>query len=555
MTANSTWTALRNPVFRSMWIASLISGTCVAAQDTAATWTMNRVSTSPFFLSLMATVASLPFFFFTLPAGALADMLDRKKMMFTMTIWLAIAAGGLALCGWLQVISPWVLLFAVFLIGTGFAFYSPAWSAIQPEIVSNEELPSASTLGGLQLNISGIIGPALGGIMLRFVSPNAVFAINSVCFCLLLIAIKRLKRPKPASVLPLENFVESFITAIRYVRYAPGIQVVLFRNLLFAFFISIIPALIPVVGLKTLHLDPSNLGLVFTFMGIGSVVGAVFILPWARGKFSSNSVTLFANVLVAIVFLLMGTVQSTLLFLAAAGFAGTAWTMAASELWVAGQRAMPGWARGRMNATIIMAAQGALALGGIVWGSSVSMWGVKATLIAACGLQLASLLAQVWLSIDFTRELDFEPAPISGASHKLMHIPSPHDGPVAVMIDVEVDAKVAREMLGVLREVRLINLRNGAFSWRLHEDLGSPNIYRVVMMYPSWTEYLLMEERLTKGEREVMDKARSLHVGANPPTFRQFLCVNRELHTHHRHIVARPSSMPEAPLGIDKAAV
>ncbi len=552
MTANSTWTALRNPVFRSMWIASLISGTCVAAQDTAATWTMNRVSMSPFFLSMMATVASLPFFFFTLPAGALADMVDRKKMMFTMTIWLAIAAGILAICGWLHWINPWVLLGAVFLIGTGFAFYSPAWSSIQPEIVSNAELPSASTLGGLQLNISGIIGPALGGLLLRFVSPNAVFAINSVCFLLLLIAIQRLKRPKPASVLPLENFVESFVTAIRYVRYAPGIQIVVFRNLLFAFFISIIPALIPVVGLKELHLDPSNLGLVFTCMGIGSVLGAVFILPWARGKFRSNSVTIFANVLVAIVFLLMGTVHSTALFFVAAGLAGTAWTMAASELWVAGQRAMPGWARGRMNATIIMSAQGALALGGVVWGSSVSMWGVKATLITACLLQLASLLVQRWLSIDFTRELDFEPAPVDGPSQKLMHVPSPHDGPVAVMIDVEVDSKVGRSMIEILREVRLINLRNGAFSWRLHEDLGTPNTYRVEMMYPSWTEYLLMEERLTKAEREVLEKARSLHVGSKPPIYRHFLCVNRELHAQ-RHTVARPSTMPEAPLGIDKA--
>src|ERR1700758_1508837 len=108
MSANSTWTALRNPIFRNMWISSLISGTCVAAQDTAATWTMNRVSTSPLFLSLMATVASLPFFFFTLPAGALADMVDRKKMMFAMTIWLAVAAGALALCGYLRVINAWV---------------------------------------------------------------------------------------------------------------------------------------------------------------------------------------------------------------------------------------------------------------------------------------------------------------------------------------------------------------------------------------------------------------------------------------------------------------
>ena len=552
MSTNSTWTALRNPVFRSMWLASLISGTCVAAQDTAATWTMNRVSDSPLFLSLMSTVASLPFFFFTLPAGALADMVDRKRMMFVMTIWLAAAAGGLAIAGWFHLINPWILLTAVFFIGTGFAFYSPAWTSIQPEIVSNDELPSASTLGGLQLNISGIIGPAVGGALLRFVSPDAVFAMNSTCFLLLLIAIHRLKHPKPPSNLPLENFLESFISAIRYVRYTSGIQIVLARNLLFAFFISIIPALIPVVGLKELHLDPSDLGLVFTCMGVGSVLGAVFILPWARGRFHSNTVTLLANILVAVVFFLMGTIRDPKLFFMAAGLAGTAWTMAASELWVAGQRAMPSWARGRMNATIIMAAQGAMALGGIVWGSSVSMWGVKWTLLVACVLQLGTLLIQFWLSIDFTSKLDFEPAPVSGSSHKLIHIPAPHDGPVAVMFDVEVDRMLGREMLDVLREIRLIHLRNGAFSWRLHEDLGRPNTYRMEMMYPSWTEYLLMQERLTKAERETIEKARAFHVGENPADFRHFLCVNRELHTQ-RHTVTRPTAMPEAPLSIDRA--
>jgi MFS family permease len=552
MSANSTWTALRNPVFRNMWVASLISGTCVAAQDTAATWTMNRVSDSPLFLSLMSTVASLPFFFFTLPAGALADMVDRKRMMLVMTIWLGIAAGGLAFCGFLNLVNPWVLLGAVFLIGTGFAFYSPAWTSIQPEIVTNEELPSASTLGGLQLNISGIIGPALGGLLLRVVNPNAVFAMNAVCFFLLFFAIQRLKHPKPPSDLPLESFLESFVTAIRYVIYTPGIQIVLARNLLFAFFISIIPSLIPVVGLKELHLDPSNLGLVFTSMGIGSVIGAVFILPWARAKFHSNTVTVLANILVAIVFLLMGTVRQTELFLVAAGIAGTAWTMAASELWVAGQRAMPSWARGRMNATIIMAAQGAMALGGIVWGTSVSIWGVQPTLIVACVLQLASLVIQLRLSIDFTSTLDFEPAPMSGASHKLIHIPAPHDGPVAIMIDVEIDRIRGQVMLDVLREVRLIHLRNGAFSWRLHEDLSRPNTYRMEMLYPSWTEYVLMQERMTKNEQAVIDKARAYHVGPNPPDFRHFLCVNRELNAH-RHVVARPTSMPEAPLSVDQA--
>src|ERR1700730_4857834 len=552
MSANSTWTALRNPVFRNMWVASLISGTCVGAQDTAATWTMNRVSDSPLFLSMMSTVASLPFFFFTLPAGALADMVDRKKMMLVMTIWLGIAAGALALFGFLHLVNPWILLGAVFLIGSGFAFYSPAWTSIQPEIVTNEELPSASTLGGLQLNISGIIGPALGGLLLRVVSPNAVFAMNALCFFLLFFAIRRLKHPKPPSNLPLESFLESFVTAIRYVLYTPGIQIVLARNLLFAFFISIIPSLVPVVGLKELRLDPSNLGLVFTSMGIGSVLGAVFILPWARAKFHSNTVTVLANILVAIVFLMMGTVRETTLFLIAAGLAGTAWTMAASELWVAGQRAMPSWARGRMNATIIMAAQGAMALGGIVWGTSVALWGVQSTLIVACLLQLATLVIQFRLSIDFTSSLDFEPAPVAGASHKLIHIPAPHDGPVAIMIDVEIDHTRGKGMLEVLREVRLIHLRNGAFSWRLHEDLGRPNSYRMEMLYPSWTEYLRMQERMTKSEREMIDRARGFHVGANPPDFRHFLCVNRELHTQ-RHTVARPSSIPASPLSVDQA--
>src|SRR5215472_9683506 len=128
MSNTSLWTSLRNPVFRRLWIASMVSGICVSAHDTAATWVMNTLTPSMFLISVMSTVAALPFFFFTLPAGALADMVDRKKLMTVMNIWLAVAAGGLAICGWFHLINPYVLLVAVFLIGTGFAFYSPAWT-------------------------------------------------------------------------------------------------------------------------------------------------------------------------------------------------------------------------------------------------------------------------------------------------------------------------------------------------------------------------------------------------------------------------------------------
>jgi hypothetical protein len=369
---------------------------------------------------------------------------------------------------------------------------------------------------------------------------------------LLITVITQLKRTKAPSNLPLENFLESFIAAIRYVRYAPGIQVILARNILFAFFISVIPSLLPVVGLKELHLSPSNLGLVFTCMGVGSVLGAIFILPWTRSRFSTNSVTIVANLLVAVVFVMMAVIRNPQLFLVAAGLAGAAWTMAASELWVAGQRAMPGWARGRMNAIVIMAAQGAVALGGIVWGSAAAVWGITPTLFGATALLLASLVLVLFLSIDFTGKLDFEPAPISGAAHKLIHVPQPHDGPVSITIEFEVDRIRGREFLDALREVRLIHLRNGAFSWRLHEDLESLNTYRVELMMPSWTEYLLENERLTKTEKDLIDKAWALHIGANPPVVRQYLCVNRELHAR-RPAVARSPVKPAAPLGVDSA--
>ena len=150
----------------------------------------------------------------------------------------------------------------------------------------------------------------------------------------------------------------SFANAIRYVRFAPAIQVVLARNILFAFFISVIPALMPVVGLKELHLQPCSLGLLFTSMGAGSVFGAVFVLPWTRQRLSSNASTVLANFLVALVYLLMAFVQQPSIFMIVAALAGIGWTLGASELWVAGQRAILGWARRRMSAIVIMASQG-----------------------------------------------------------------------------------------------------------------------------------------------------------------------------------------------------
>jgi MFS family permease len=400
--------ALRNPAFRKLWIAAVISGTCVAAHDSAATWTMNIFTGSPLLLSLMSTVASLPFFLFTLPAGALADKIDRQKLVCTVNVCLAATTFALAVLGWLHLLNPCLILGCVFFIGVGFAINAPAWTSIMPQIVSDAELPSAATLSGLQFNISGIIGPALGGLLVPLAGANFVFALNAACFLLVVVATRQWKQPALPPKLPSESFFESFGTIIRYVRSTPGFQVVLARNFLFALFISVIPALMPVVGLKVLHLSSSNLGLLFTSMGAGSVVGAVFIIPWLRARFSPDSVTLSANLLLVLVYVLMALVRQPELFFGVAALSGVGWTMSASELWVAAQRAMPGWARGRgrMNATVIMISQGAMALGGVMWGSTASLAGASYTLVGAAVLFLTSLLLARRLSINFAGNLE-----------------------------------------------------------------------------------------------------------------------------------------------------
>ncbi|MGA9579949.1 MAG: MFS transporter [Terrimicrobiaceae bacterium] len=406
MTTNSTWAALRNPAFRKLWGAAVISGTCVVAHDNAATWMMSVFTGSPLLISLMSTVASLPFFLFTLPAGAVADRVDRQKLVCTINVCMAAAALTLAVLGWAHLLNPYLILGGVLFIGVGFAINAPAWASIVRQVVSDGELSSAATLGSLQFSIAGIIGPVLGGILVLLAGANFVFALNAACFLLVVVATRQWKHPTLPAKLPSESFLESFATIIRYVRNAPGFQAVLARNFLFALFISVIPALMPVAGLKVLHLSSSSLGLLFTSMGAGSVVGAVFIIPRLRTRLSPDRLTLSANFLLVLVYVSMALVRQTELFFAVAALAGVGWTIAASELWVAAQRAMPSWARGRLNATVIMISQGAMALGGVIWGSAGAIAGTSYTLLGAAVLLLSSLFLARRLSINFARDLE-----------------------------------------------------------------------------------------------------------------------------------------------------
>jgi MFS family permease len=522
----SVWLALRNRVFVGLWTVSVVSGCCIAAHDTAATWLMNTLGASSFLLSLMATSASLPFFLLTLPAGSIADLTDRRGLFLFSYLWLAAAAGILSVCTWLRIVSPWLILTTVFLLGIGFAINAPVWASIIPDIVRRRELASAITLGGVQMNLAGIVGPAIAGFLLSFIGPGSLFALNSVVFLVAAGTIARRYRDRRRPAAHLENFLESFATAARYVRYTPGLQIILARDALFAFFISVVPALIPVVALHHLHMQAGQLGIVFTGLGIGSLLGATILLPYARARTTPNALTVLAGVILVVVFLLMASVQDARIFPFVAILAGLSWTISASELWIAGQRAMPDWARGRMNAVHMMVSQAGIALGGVLWGWAANSYGVEKTLFGGTVLLFVSLVLALPLSINFSQRLDLEPAPLKGR-HDFPTEPALHEGPVAVTIEFNILPEDREKFLEIVEKVRLVFLRNGAFSYRVDENLEVPGRFRTEMLVGSWAEHLRQHARITREENDLFTTMWAFQHNGSEPVVRHYVAAHR----------------------------
>jgi MFS family permease len=400
--------ALLNRTFRRIWLASLLSGTAVAAHETAATWTMNLMSPSGLFISLMASLASLPFFLFTLPAGALADAFNESRILRLANLWLAGSAGTLAFLGWADLLNPVLLLAGVFLLGVGFAINAPAWASLVPQVVTDKELPSALTLNGMQFNITSILGPALAGVLLTRVGAPVVFALNAAGFLLVFTAIPSLGKTGSGVSQTLAVFLRSIPSTFRYVRQAQNVGNILARNAIFSFFVAIVPALAPVLLLKELQLNASSLGLVFASMGAGSVISAIFVIPWLRSRFGTDALMMIAQVTLAGVYILMAMVHHCLYCLIPMALAGASWTLAASELWVIAQRAIPDSLRGRISALMMVLSQGAMTLGAIVWGVGAQIAGTRVILFAAAFLFLIAVLGSMLFPTTFRKSFTVE---------------------------------------------------------------------------------------------------------------------------------------------------
>ena len=527
----SVWSPLARPLFRNRLFASIISNTGNWMQDTAGVWLMTSLTASPFLIALMQTAASLPVLLLGLPAGAMADIVDRRRLLLFWSTWMLMAAALLSVLTLSGSIGAWTLLLLTFVLSLGSAMNGPTWQAIVPELVPREEVPNAVALNSAGFNLTRVIGPASGALIVAAfasVSTGAgvVFLINSIGFVAVLFALYQWKRTALfKSALPAERLQSSMRAAVRYVRYAPVMKAILVRSFLQTFFVSALWALLAVVARDDLKSQALGYGILNGTLGVGAVIGA-FSLPRLRRNLSADSIVKVAALVFTVTMLVMAWVPYWPPLILVLLVGGMAWTDMASSLNISLQLSVPAWVQARMLGLYQMVFMGGMALGSACWGAVAD----RLSSTIALSLAAAGLLATWPLMSRFRLlsggEHDVSPGHLARQLHHIPEVvvePDPEEGPVMVTVTFQIDPARADEFVEAAQELGRIRQRDGAMRWTLFRDPADPARYVETYLVESWLERQRQLERFTVADRKVRDRVFSFHIESEPPKVSRML--------------------------------
>ena len=267
----------RIPIFRALWVAALVSNLGSWMHSVGAAWLLTDLSRSPGVIALLAAASALPVFVLSLPAGALADVVDRRKLLLVTQTWMFVVAGLFAAMSALGRSTPALVLVLTGLLAVGSALNMPAWSAITPELVPREQLPQAIVLNGVAMNASQAIGPAIGGAIIAASGPGLVFLLNAVSFIAVIVVVFAWKRAPDEHRLPPEHVLGAVRAGARYARNAPPLQAVLVRATVFMLPLAALISLLPLIARQRLGLGAGGYGLLAGCAGVGAVAAAVVV--------------------------------------------------------------------------------------------------------------------------------------------------------------------------------------------------------------------------------------------------------------------------------------
>ena len=505
----------RHGTFTVVWIATLVSNIGSWMYSSASAWLMTSLDANPLMVSLVQVASTLPMVLFAMPAGALADIVDKRRFLIGAEVFIAVVSTLFAALIWLHVIGPLSLLVFTFLIETGSAVSSPAWQSVVPELVPRQELPAAVALNSVGINASRAIGPALGGVMTAAFGIAAPFWINGVSNIGVIGALLRWRSaPHQESQVPAERFISALRTGVRHSRNNRHLRATLLRAVGFFLFASCYWALLPLVARDQVGAGPTFYGIVLGAIGVGAIGGAL-ALPWLKTTLGPNRIVAAGTLGTAIALMLYGIAHDPATALAASILAGACWIAVLSTLNVSAQLALPEWVRGRGLAIYVTVFFGALTLGSALWGQVARIGGVPLShFLAAAGSLIGIPLTWRW-KLQTAADVDLTPS---------MHWPTPvlsrhldsDAGPVLVTIEYRINEPGRLAFLQALDRLSHERGRDGAYAWGLFEDTADPGRFLETFLVESWAEHLRQHKRVTNADRLVQEEVRRLLKA--PPT-------------------------------------
>jgi MFS family permease len=533
----ATLAPFRSKIFAAIWTASLLSYFGTLIQLVGASWLMTSLAPSPGMVALVQAATALPITLLALPAGAVADIRDRRQLMLIAQSMMLVVSAVLAVLAFLHLITAWSLLLFTFLIGCGAALYGPAWQASVGEQVPASDLPAAIALNSLGFNIARTLGPALGGAIVATSGSELAFTVNALSYLGLIAVLVSWKRPKVRATLPPESVGTAILSGLRYIRLSPALRTPLARSAVFGVLGSAVWALMPLVARDLLGGGPVAYGLLFGAFGGGAVVGALSSTP-LRHRYSNEVIVRLASVCFGTGVMICALSPWIALTMSASAACGAGWVLGLSTFNIVIQTSAPRWVVGRALSTYHMLAFGGMAVGSWFWGvlADQMFWGVLADQMSlkvslfASGLSMAtSVLLGFWLPLSHSERAEHVPS--RARSQTTSPWPQPtsqvdlhtESGPVVIAIEYRV-AAADKEAFGyAMRELGRIRRRNGARRWTLMQDLTDREVFIERFHRPTWLEHLRQHERLTIADLEVEQRALAFHRGSQPPYVRHLL--------------------------------
>jgi len=499
-----TFTPLRHPDFRRIWSASLLSNFGLLINGVGAGWAMTEMSGRPAQVALVQSALLLPYMLFAVPAGAISDTYDRRKVGIAMLLFAAASASVLTTTAWLGLLTPPLLLALCFLSGTANAMFAPAWQSSVSEQVPGEDLPEAVALNSVSYNIARSFGPAVGGAIVAAAGAVAAFGVTAVCYLPITLALYLWKREPDTPRLPPERIGGAILSGLRFAWHSPVVRRVIARSVLFGMAGASISALMPLIARDLMGGQAATYGILLGAFGLGAVIGAL-AMPFLSRLMPTEARMAGSVAVLGLAMLALSRSHSNLAAIPLLILCGACWLQPQTQCNIELQSQAPRWVSGRALASFQAAAAGGIAVGSWLWGRVAEQVGT-ADALGLSGFAMLACVSLSWLMRFPDHRIDTaESAPLQDPEARLAI--TGRSGPIAIEVEYRVDPERARAFYTAMLGVAPFRQRNGAYQWSLARDISDDHLWVERFTCPTWHDYLRQRDRMTLGEQALLQAA------------------------------------------------